>query len=146
MIRNGSTTQLVGIELLPVLDQKRLSSLVAQKGKNLPAVQETWGRKILWRRAWLPTPVFLPGESHGQRSEPGGLQPIRSQRVRHDLALVLRLPSVLSWTRLMTVHSGVLRSFVTPLLPVFLLFSHHHLRPWLCRTFSPSSCSLWPWF
>ena len=23
--------------------------------------------KILWRRAWQPTPVFLPGESHGQR-------------------------------------------------------------------------------
>jgi len=22
---------------------------------------------ILWRRAWQPTPVFLPGESHGQR-------------------------------------------------------------------------------
>ena len=21
-----------------------------------------------WRRAWLPTPVFLPGESYGQRS------------------------------------------------------------------------------
>ena len=25
-------------------------------------------RKILWRRKWQPTPVFLPGESHGQRS------------------------------------------------------------------------------
>ena len=25
-------------------------------------------RKILERRAWQPTPVFLPGESHGQRS------------------------------------------------------------------------------
>ena len=25
-------------------------------------------RKILWRRKWLPTPVSLPGESHGQRS------------------------------------------------------------------------------
>ena len=25
-------------------------------------------RKIPWRREWLPTPVFLPGESHGQRS------------------------------------------------------------------------------
>ena len=25
-------------------------------------------RKILWRRAWQPTPVFLPGESHGQKS------------------------------------------------------------------------------
>ena len=24
-----------------------------------------------WRRKWLPTPVFLPGESHGQRSLAG---------------------------------------------------------------------------
>ena len=40
--------------------------------KNLPAVQETgfdaWVRKILWRRKWQPTPVFLPRKSHGQRS------------------------------------------------------------------------------
>ena len=27
-----------------------------------------WLRKIPWRRKWQPTPVFLPGESHGQRS------------------------------------------------------------------------------
>ena len=27
-----------------------------------------WVRKIPWGRKWLPTPVFLPGESHGQRS------------------------------------------------------------------------------
>ena len=26
-----------------------------------------WIGKIPWRRAWQPTPVFLPGESHGQR-------------------------------------------------------------------------------
>ena len=26
-----------------------------------------WVRKIPWRRAWQPTPVFLPGESQGQR-------------------------------------------------------------------------------
>ena len=32
---------------------------------------ETWVRKIPWRRAWQPTPVFLPGESHGQRSLAG---------------------------------------------------------------------------
>ena len=43
-------------------------SLVAQTGKNLPAVQETWVGKIPWRRKWLPTAVFLPGESHGQIS------------------------------------------------------------------------------
>ena len=46
--------------------------LVAQMLKNLPAVQETWvhpsGQKIPWRKASQPTPVFLPGESHGQRS------------------------------------------------------------------------------
>ena len=28
-------------------------------------------RKIPWRRVWQPTPVFLPGESHGQRSLEG---------------------------------------------------------------------------
>jgi len=27
-----------------------------------------WVGKIPWRRKWLPTPVFLPGESHGQRN------------------------------------------------------------------------------
>ena len=37
--------------------------------KNLPAMQETWFnpwvRKIPWKREWLPTPVFLPGEFRG---------------------------------------------------------------------------------
>ena len=49
-------------------------------GKESATVQEIWVRalvgKILWRRKWQPTPVFLPGESHGQRSlvgySPGG--------------------------------------------------------------------------
>ena len=29
---------------------------------------KTWVRKILWRRKWQPIPVFLPGESPGQKS------------------------------------------------------------------------------
>ena len=29
---------------------------------------DPWVRKIPWRRAWQPTLVFLPRESHGQRS------------------------------------------------------------------------------
>ena len=29
---------------------------------------DPWVGKIPWRRAWQPLPVFLPGESHGQRS------------------------------------------------------------------------------
>ena len=35
--------------------------------KNLPARFDPWVGKIPRRREWLPTPVFLPGESHGQR-------------------------------------------------------------------------------
>ena len=27
-----------------------------------------WVKKTPWRRDWLPTPVFLPGEFHGQRN------------------------------------------------------------------------------
>ena len=27
-----------------------------------------WLGKISWRRRWPPIPVFLPGESHGQKS------------------------------------------------------------------------------
>ena len=30
-----------------------------------------WVGKLPWRRAWQPTPVFLPAESHGQRSLAG---------------------------------------------------------------------------
>ena len=31
----------------------------------------SWVRKMPWRRAWQPTPVFLPRESHGQSSLAG---------------------------------------------------------------------------
>ena len=45
---------------------------MAQLVKNLPAMRETWvqslGLEDPWRREWLPTPVFWPGEFHGQRS------------------------------------------------------------------------------
>ena len=45
------------------------TSLVAQMVKHPPAMQETQVQslvgKIPWRRKWQPTPVFLPGKSHG---------------------------------------------------------------------------------
>ena len=52
------------------------SVFVAQTVKNCPAVKEPWVSSLgqecpPWRREWLPTPVFLPGESHGQRSLTG---------------------------------------------------------------------------
>ena len=39
-----------------------------------------WVGKILWRRAWQPTPIFLPGESHGQRSLAGTVHGVAKSR------------------------------------------------------------------
>ena len=44
---------------------------------------DPWAGKIPWRRKWQPTPVFLPGESHGQRSLMG-YSPWGRKRVRHN--------------------------------------------------------------
>ena len=48
-----------------------------------------WVRKIPWRREWLLTPIFLPGESHGQRSLQTTVHGVA--RVGHDLATKLPL-------------------------------------------------------
>ena len=52
-----------------------LLRLVAQTVKNLPVMQETWVQSLGWKdtleAAWLPTPIFLPREFHGQRSLAG---------------------------------------------------------------------------
>ena len=49
-----------------------VASLVAQLLKNLPARPRpgfySWVGKIPWRRERLPTPIFWPGEFHGQYS------------------------------------------------------------------------------
>ena len=52
---------------------------MGQQVKNLPAMQETQEMRVLSlgqeepprRRKWQPTPAFLPGEPHGQRSLAG---------------------------------------------------------------------------
>ena len=41
---------------------------VVQMVMNLPVMGSPWVRKIPWRRKGQPTPVFTPGESHGQRN------------------------------------------------------------------------------
>ena len=45
---------------------------------------DPWVRKVPWRRKWQPTPVFLPGESQGQRNLVS-YSPWGHKRVRHDL-------------------------------------------------------------
>jgi len=46
-------------------------------------VLDSWVWKIPWRRAWHLTPVFLPGEAHGQRRL-AGYTVHRVERVGHE--------------------------------------------------------------
>ena len=61
------------------------SFLVAQMVKNLPAMRDPWVGKIPWRREWLSTSVFLPGECWGLRSL-AGHKSIGSHRAKPDWA------------------------------------------------------------
>ena len=76
-----------GISLLPL---RFVTSLVAQMVKNLPAMGrpgfDPWVGKIPWRGKWQPTPLFLPGESHGQRSLAGYSPWNQLQRVTYNWA------------------------------------------------------------
>ena len=56
-----------------------------------------WVGKIPWRRAWQPTPVFLPGKSHGQRS-PAGYSPWGCEN--SDTTEMTQHACVLSWAGL----------------------------------------------
>ena len=55
---------------------------------------DPWIEEIFWRLAWQPIPVFFPGE-YPWTNEPGGLQSIGLQRLRHDWSdLALRHTSM----------------------------------------------------
>ena len=83
------------VQLSDLLFFSPMTSLVAQMVKRLPTRTECrtpgfnpWVGRISWRRKWQPTPVFLPGKSHGWRNLVR-LQSMGSQRVRHDWATSL---------------------------------------------------------
>ena len=66
------------MQLICLMNKHLGVSHVALVKRNCLPVQKTkrchldpWVGKIPWRRAWQPTPAFLPGEFHGQRSLAG---------------------------------------------------------------------------
>ena len=84
------------------------ASLGGSVVKNLPAKAgngfDPWVGKIPWRRVWQPTPVFLPGESHGQSSlagySPWGRKELDTTEHTHTLMMrtgQLMLPIFLMW-------------------------------------------------
>ena len=95
-------------------------SLVAQTVKNLPAMQETQVQsqvrfqvgKIRWRREWLTTPIFLPGEFHGQRSL-AGYSPWDSQESDTTEQLPLSLSHLFMCIYIVCIHTHTHTNFIT---------------------------------
>ena len=61
---NAAPTEMIQDISLSQDSEFAAASLVARLVKNLPA-WKTWVGKIPWRREWLPTAVFWPGQFHG---------------------------------------------------------------------------------
>ena len=104
---------------------------------SLPALQVTWVQswvgKMPWRREWQPTPVFSPGESHGQRSLAGySPRGHRELDVMKWLALLLFIPWSKDLIRLKTVgiqkvKKNILSSLLLDLLSCPHLSLHYFL-------------------
>ena len=98
---------------LKIITQEQWEALVIQELKNLPAVQEKWIWSLCpedpWRRKWQPSPVFLPGKPHGQRSlagySPWGPKELdmNEQLSTHLLALTVSLSSCFLYFQLYLV-------------------------------------------
>ena len=91
-----------------------------------------WVRKIPWRRKWQPTPVFLPGESHGQRSL-AGYSPWGCKE--SDMTLPLSIYWFPYWLHQCTfppiVNKGSLFPTFSSLLAISCLFHNNHFNMWV---------------
>ena len=77
-----------------------------------------------WRRAWQPTPIFLPGESPWSE-EPGGLQSMGLQRVGHDwvtkhISAIVSIFAV-SWPQGHYSSVHILRKMLTKILKFYFI-------------------------
>ena len=91
---------------------------------------DPWIGKIPWRRTWQPTPLFLPGESHGQTSLAGYSPMSRKESDRTEVTWPAQAFCLISWplpSLLLSAGKISLRSFTG------LHFSLH-------STFHPIHC------
>ena len=85
-----------------IFEIRRNRSLSGSTSGKEPACQcrrhkicefDSWVGKILWRRKWQSTPVFLPGKSHWQRSLEGSKSQTRLKWLsrQHSQAFLMNL-------------------------------------------------------
>ena len=100
-----------------------------------------------WRRKWQPTPVFLPGKSHGQRSL-AGYSLWSRKRVGHDLAAKQQQAPSAVVVLLLPAESLLLTCYCVSLQVVSPVCSgkQHSWQPWdiyLSLLLLPGFDSLW---
>ena len=114
---------------------------------------DPWVRKIPWTREWQLIPVFLPGESHGQRSLVAPLcVSMGSQRVGHNwvtniftftttmyfLLQPCKFPTVITWKAHPCSHTAIVLSFAEYQTPRELvkahISGHHTYRVWFGKS------------
>ena len=99
---------------------------------------DPWLGKIPWRRAWQPTPVFLPGESHGQRNLAGVVHGVSKSRTRlSDQAPTARSTAVINHGAWQRLPSGLPASEDTDGVSLFLFQEN---LCWGVLTPSPPCC------
>ena len=74
--KGGGVKQGFGVNTYTLLYVKWASQVAPAKNPAANAADmrhgfNHWVRKVSWRRKWQPTPVFLPGKSHGHKNLPG---------------------------------------------------------------------------
>ena len=94
---------------------------------------DPWVRKILWKRAWQSTPIFLLGKSHRQRSL-AGYSPWDC-RVRHNWVTINTFTD--NMTSFLASVAWVFPSFHQP----FIFFSPQKLESFVSE--SPHSAPCW---
>ena len=87
--------------------------------------------KIPWRRAWQPTPVFLPGESHGQRNKvgysPWGYKDSDSTEATENntqYAWSVANPSLWNWDPFPIINTRMLIRYLTLSLLLYFFVLH----------------------
>ena len=100
----------LGLHIRPDRDSQALLSGIitgfsgCARGKELPGQRmrrkrcrfDSWVGKMPWRRRWQPTPVFLPGKSHGReawRATVHGVAKSQTQLKRLSIIFILILRS-----------------------------------------------------